>query len=79
MADLIFNHRRKSISHCWCGWNEPGKSHPEHVAAALSAAGFGPVGEAREVAWAKGATSAGMNLMVLQAAGINPNPYRRNQ
>ena len=32
---------------------------------------------AQEIAWAKGATSAGANLMELQASGINPNPYRK--
>jgi hypothetical protein len=47
-----------------------------HQADALAAAGYGSIRQAQEVAWAKGAMAAGMNLFVLQNAGINPNPYR---
>ena len=48
----------------------------DHQAAALAAEGYGSIRQAQEVAWAKGAMAAGMNLFVLQDAGINPNPYR---
>jgi hypothetical protein len=73
---------------CHCGMDIAGEDDGEeaylqeealyagHLADSLTAAGFGPVKAAQELAWAKGATSAGMNLMALQSAGINPNPYR---
>lgn len=51
MEEMLLEHLRTGITGCRCGWSELGKSHPGHVAAALSAAGFGPVNEAREVAF----------------------------
>jgi hypothetical protein len=47
MAEVLTAHQRQNSSSCLCGWSELGKSHPEHQAGVLSAAGFGPVKEAR--------------------------------
>ncbi|MDQ1053190.1 hypothetical protein QE394_001118 [Arthrobacter sp. SORGH_AS 212] len=47
IAEVLIEHQRQSSSACLCGWSELGRSHPGHQAAALSAAGFGPVQEAK--------------------------------
>jgi hypothetical protein len=75
MAEVI----REALS--WGSYQIPDDTKPYEsqanvIADHLTAAGFGPVKAAQVDAWAKGATSAGLNLMALQAAGINPNPYR---
>jgi hypothetical protein len=49
MAEVLIEHQRHRGG-CLCGWDELGKSHPAHQAAALSAAGFGPVTEAKAAA-----------------------------
>lgn len=53
-----------------------GEEFVEAARLALEAAAPYITREAQEIAWAKGVTSAGINLMALQVAGINPNPYR---
>lgn len=34
LVTVLVAHQRASVSHCLCGWNELGRSHPEHVASA---------------------------------------------
>ena len=38
-TDVLMTHQRRDSSSCLCGWSDLGKSHPEHVAAALEQAG----------------------------------------
>lgn len=38
-AALLVAHQRRDSGSCLCGWSELGKSHAEHVAAVLDAAG----------------------------------------
>ncbi len=38
-AAVLVAHQRRDIGSCLCGWSELGKSHAEHVAAVLEAAG----------------------------------------
>lgn len=47
-AEVLIEHARTSIKGCHCGWAELGKSHTEHVAHALAAAGLLPA----EAEWA---------------------------
>lgn len=46
MAEVLTEHQRRNASSCLCGWAKLGHSHPEHQAAALTAAGFGLVADA---------------------------------
>lgn len=46
MAEVLVEHQRHNASSCLCGWAKLGHSHPEHQAAALTAAGFGDVKDA---------------------------------
>ena len=50
MEDVLMEHQRQNERSCLCGWAELGKSHPEHQAAALTAAGFGLVADAKREA-----------------------------
>lgn len=36
---VLVAHQRRDSGSCMCGWGELGKSHAEHVASALEAAG----------------------------------------
>lgn len=45
MAEVLIEHQRHNASSCLCGWAKLGRSHPEHQADALTAAGFGDVRE----------------------------------
>lgn len=38
-AAVLVAHQRLNMSECLCGWSELGKSHAEHVAEVLDAAG----------------------------------------
>lgn len=38
-VEVLVAHQRQTSQFCLCGWGELGKSHPEHVAAMLDAAG----------------------------------------
>lgn len=38
-AAVLVAHQRRDIGSCLCGWSELGKSHADHVAAVLDAAG----------------------------------------
>jgi len=40
VAALLIEHARFDIKGCRCGWQELGKSHAEHVAKELDAAGL---------------------------------------
>ena len=57
-------------------FGEVARAALEAAAPSIAAKALEQVRLAQEVAWAKGATSAGVDLMAMQAAGINPNPYR---
>jgi hypothetical protein len=37
-VDVLVAHQRRDIRSCGCGWDDLGKSHAEHVAAALASA-----------------------------------------
>ena len=37
---VLVAHQRQTAQHCLCGWGELGRSHPEHVAKQLQAAGL---------------------------------------
>ncbi len=50
MAEVLVDHQRQNSSSCLCGWAKLGHSHPEHQAAALSAAGFGLVAATKQQA-----------------------------
>ncbi len=43
MEEVLIEHQRQSTDSCLCGWAKLGHSHPAHQAAALAAAGFGPL------------------------------------
>lgn len=47
VADLLIEHSRYDITGCRCGWAELGKSHAEHVAKELDAAGLLATGAKR--------------------------------
>ena len=40
VAEVLIEHTRVSIERCHCGWSDLGRSHAEHVAQALDAAGL---------------------------------------
>lgn len=89
MTDVLVKHQRQNASSCLCGWSELGKSHPAHQAAALSAAGFGPVQDAAAPhvlaeAWEEGSRAGWSDrtrsLMERrtyeeEVAKATPNPY----
>lgn len=60
MTDTLVDHQRQNASSCLCGWAELGKSHPEHQAAALAAAGFGEI-------WKHQAAAHGFNMARMDA------------
>jgi hypothetical protein len=62
MAEVLAAHQRQNSSSCLCGWAELGRSHPAHQAAALTAAGFGDVREAK----AQALREAALSLMDVQ-------------
>lgn len=48
LVDVLVYHYRKDITSCGCGWNELGRSWPEHVATvfeeSVTARASGPAG-----------------------------------
>lgn len=38
-AEVVVAHQRHDSGACLCGWSETGRSHADHVAAVLAAAG----------------------------------------
>jgi len=85
MADVLAEHQFRYADRC-CACegifydtrelhSESVKEHNLHVEAELTAAGFGPVREAREVAWDEG-RAATFNDPVGVAFGDVTNPYR---
>lgn len=78
MAEVLVDHQRQNSSSCLCGWAKLGHSHPEHQAAALSAAGFGPVKDSRAQALEDAAAIAGRPENRWWAEGQNRAKWLRN-
>jgi len=93
MADVLADHKLDTVLYlittpefrCICG--KRSDNHEAHQAAALSAAGFGPVQEAREAAWDEASKAIKSTIGAYaeegvwafeQAEKLNPNPYRED-
>jgi hypothetical protein len=80
MAEVIACHRIDVVLYdgegqehvCICG--DRGRSHPSHIAAALTAAGFGLVADAKGEAWDEGMATGLEDAHATWSP--TPNPYR---
>ena len=85
MAEVLAEHQQKTgirdmRSHCWCGWagEMTGRAFIEHQAAALTAAGHGPIQEARAAALEDAAAIAGRPENRWWAEGQNRAKWLRS-
>lgn len=85
MAEVLAQHQKKTgvrdmLGHCWCGWagGRTDKAFIEHQAAALTAAGYGPVKEARAAALEDAAAIAGRPENRWWAEGQNRAKWLRS-
>lgn len=81
VATTLIQHSRTSIKGCHCGWAELGRSHAEHVAKVLDAAGwlYNSHDDSAAAAriWNEG-WQAAMSGAIRGASETSPNnPYKR--